>query len=364
MATLDLTNIKAGDHNLFGQTYLAPRIQGIHGDPANPIRLFNGTLIAPQILNSSHIIIDGLTVRGDDTGAAIPTLTGGGIFARWCNNLSILGCDVSRAQFGIRLLDTVDSDVVGNDVHDLRTDAYRYVNVERTRFRWNSACDWFPAVGDHCDFFQGWNNGPDHPSVGVEISDNCAWRGKSANVDGSTFAAMGINDRYYALPRQGYVDLQILRNLLIGLAWTGMELYYDVTASENEKQSFHDKISRLMATGTIRLSGNKAADYVVGKVNLDTPPAGNFPRDPINPSEADALVSAWKTKRAAALGVVTPAPVPVPTPIPAPVEPAPEPIPAPVDPAPVPLPDVPPVAFTAAQTAKVLEVVSAAIAAL
>jgi len=364
MAFPDLSKVTGGPVDLKGQTFISQVIRDVHGDPTDPIRLFNGTLIDPQILDSSHIILDGLTLIGDAGNAAINALASGvqGVYVRRSHHVEVRHCDVSRAYIGITILESPDCVAIGNTIHDIRTDMIRYVDAERVRIQWNEAFDWRPAPGDHCDFIQGWNASLGRVNDGVVISDNCAWRGALAD-----FAAMGINNRYYAPPRTGFTNMRVARNCLIGLAHNAMELYYDVTAEDNRIYSFPDvKSVILFAASSVKLSGNAAAGFSPNrKYSTLVPPSAdparpNMLNTPIDPSSVPGLLAEWQKARDAALrgGVPASSPTPEPAPVPEtppvsdpepnPEEPAPEPNPEPGEETPTPTPETPPVADLAA----------------
>lgn len=278
-----------------------------------PLVIENGVTDSIGLVGCVGIVFKGMKV-GDQGTSPIPSLTNKAVQIVNSPGCQLLDSEITRADCCVLVRGSDDAVIDGNVFHDFRRDVLHYGDSHRLRVTRNEAFDWFPALGDHTDGFQGWSNAV--AAKDVVFAQNCLHRGKSAYPDGKPCWPQGMNDRIAAAYKP-FINLLFDDNLLIGMASNGIEAYYDVIVQNNVLWSFLDQPSMIRAALTARLINNEAIKFAVNKVA--SVPAGNRLNKAIDPSQEAALVAAWRAK---VLPVVAP-PVDVP-PAPQPVTFSPE----------------------------------------
>ena len=130
------------------------------------------------ISSSSNIKIENSTFDGDNAHGLSATLdgygTGWGLYVINSNDITLSHneyYDWDRAA----LFNNVDGLVVqNNDVYDIRSDGFDFVNVDNTLIEQNYMHDFriAPLSDDHPDMIQFWTAGTTSPSTNITISEN------------------------------------------------------------------------------------------------------------------------------------------------------------------------------------------------
>lgn len=322
--SIDLSN----GGNLKGQTFVDEVIQDVHGTPENPIVITNGTVVRARLLNCSHIILTGLSILGDDTGAPVQSLTSMALRMENSHHIKVVKNDITQAQFGIIFKGVTDGLIDANHIHHFRTDAMRGVNCHRVTASRNDVHDWMPVLTtnaqgrvvnkDHCDSFQSWNDAlGGKPSEDITIIDNCFHRGGGREFQGPFF-------RFYSTAgRSGYTRLKISWNLIIGAQLNGIVAAWgDGEVVGNSIYAFKgadEYLTKIEAAAGFIVKDNSAPNYKLDGVSYTKQaPAGNILNSPIDPSEEAKLVAEWKARVLGGAGPVVPPPAPTPSPPPSP----------------------------------------------
>jgi len=271
--------------------------------PSNaPLIIENGVADSIILDGCENVIIRNMKVGDQGTGD-VRSLTNRAIEVKNSRDITIERNDVSRCAKAISVLNCTDVLIDANVIHDLNEDAIRPLHSERVTIRRNEIFDWYINTGKHPDAIQPWNDGLGHDANNLIIEDNCIHRGKGE-------AAQGICIRYYGGAKYasytGFVNSVIRRNLVIGMAYNGINAAWDVDVIDNEVYSFADKQSKILnANWTGTESGNKAAVITLNGVRKA------YPVPAITSVEEVALVAEW---RARVFPVVVPDPVVPPAP--------------------------------------------------
>lgn len=285
--------LKPGINDLGGKTYIGQRIQNIKGDPANPIILTNGILVAATILGCVGLTLRDVTIQGDNTQLPVPQVRKHGLIIRASSHITVEQSDISRSLCGISAISTSYVNMDANLFHDNRDDVH-FVNSEFYTVRRNEFTDHKNAVTDHPDAIQVWTDkGLDHPAQGCVIEDNCIHRGNGRYMQGVFIRS------YTQTQKPGWkapTGLLVRNNLLIGTSPNGIAVCGDGDVLGNEVWSYPDKKSKIMIQGKYRVSGNKALHFSVNGVFSKTPPAGNTINNVANPANEAALVAQWRQR--------------------------------------------------------------------
>ena len=256
--------------------------------PSNaPLIIENGVADSISLDGCENVIIRNMKV-GDQGTADVRTLTNRAIEVKNSRNITIEYSEVFRCAKAISVMSCTDILIDANVIYDLNEDAIRPLHSERVTIRRNEIFDWYINTGKHPDAIQPWNDGLGHDADSLVIEDNCIHRGKGE-------AAQGICIRWYGGDKYptytGFVNSVIRRNLLIGMAYNGINAAWDVDVLDNDVYSFEDKQSKILNdnwTGTE--SGNKAAVITLNGVRKAYPVAD------VTAAEEAALVAAWRKR--------------------------------------------------------------------
>jgi len=285
--------LKPGINDLNGATFKKWIMINFKGDPNNPIILTNAVLVDMDILNCSHIVLRGVTIKGDDTNAPVQQLAVKALTIRGSSHITVEKSDISRSQVGLVAISSSYLTVDANKFHDNRDDVH-LVNSEFYTIRRNEFCDHKNAVGDHPDAIQVWTDkGLDHAALGCVIEDNCIHRGNGGWMQGVFIRS------YTQAQKPGWkapTGLQVRNNLMIGTSPNGIAVCGDGTVLGNEVWSFSDKMSKIVIQGKYGLSGNKARRFTINGVFSTKAPIGNSLNNLVKATDEAALVAQWRQR--------------------------------------------------------------------
>jgi chitodextrinase len=169
-----------------------------------------------QINSCANISITNSTFDGDNasgsTGAANGYGTGIGLSVRWGSGITIENNDFSDWHRGAVFDSTSNLTVIGNEIHDIRSDGMDFVNVHKVLIEDNYLHDFRASysAGDHRDMIQFWTTGTKTPSTDIIIRSNMFDIG-----DGS------------------YTQSIFMRNEMVDTGQAGKEMYYQNVVIEN-----------------------------------------------------------------------------------------------------------------------------------
>ncbi|MDE3239688.1 MAG: right-handed parallel beta-helix repeat-containing protein [Paracoccaceae bacterium] len=141
---------------------------------------------------------------------------GMGLSVRGSDGVAVRDNDISRFMVGIRVMESANIDVTGNDIHNLRMDGMDVSQVSHIRIADNHihAFEKAPGSKDHPDMIQFWTAGTKHPTTDVTIENNLL----DAEGDGwtqSIFMRNELVDTHKAGPEMFYRNVVIRQNVII-----------------------------------------------------------------------------------------------------------------------------------------------------
>jgi chitodextrinase len=169
-----------------------------------------------QVNGCTNISITNSTFDGDTAHDAAETAngygTGIGLSVRGGEGITIQNNDFYAWHRGAVFDSTTNLKVIGNEVHDIRSDGMDYVNVQNVLIEDNYLHDFRAsyASGDHRDMIQFWTSGTKTPSTDITIRGNVLDIG-----DGS------------------YTQSIFMRNEMVDSGQAGKEMYYQNVVIEN-----------------------------------------------------------------------------------------------------------------------------------
>lgn len=137
---------------------------------------------------------------------------------------------------GIKVLDSKDVSLVGNDLHSLRMDGINFAEIEGLLIEDNHIHDFNRTTlhWDHADMIQGWTVGTDTPSTDIVI------RGNTLDI--------GEGDFTHSI---------FMSNHLVGTGQAGEEMYFqNVTIEDNLIVNGHTHGIFVGASNGVDISGN------------------------------------------------------------------------------------------------------------
>jgi chitodextrinase len=169
-----------------------------------------------QITSCTNVTISNSLFDGDNASGSTEASngygTGVGLSVRWGSGITIQNNEFSDWHRGAVFDSTSDLKVIGNDVHDIRSDGMDYVNVQKVLIENNYLHDFRASydAGDHRDMLQFWTSGTKTPSTDITIRGNVFDIG-----DGS------------------YTQSIFMRNEMVDTGQAGTEMYYKNVLIEN-----------------------------------------------------------------------------------------------------------------------------------
>lgn len=173
-----------------------------------------------QIFTSRDLIVRNSVFEGDLGEAEGPGEgaypTGFGLAVRSSAKIQIENNEIRDFYRGLTVSDSVDVDVIGNDIHAIRMDGMNFAQVERLLVEGNHIHDFKRAVdsADHADMIQFWTAQTKRPSVNVTIRDNVLNSGQGWYTQ-SIFMRNEEVDTGRADSRMFYRNITIEGNVII-----------------------------------------------------------------------------------------------------------------------------------------------------
>jgi nitrous oxidase accessory protein NosD len=131
-----------------------------------------------QIFASRDVIIRNSTFDGDLAPADSPEEqaypTGFGLSIVSSSDIKVEYNDIYDFYRGLIVSDSVDVNIINNDIHAIRMDGMNFAQVERVLIEGNVIHDFKRAAdsADHADMIQFWTNKTDRPSEDITIRNN------------------------------------------------------------------------------------------------------------------------------------------------------------------------------------------------
>lgn len=201
-----------------------------------------------EVQHSQNIAFHNCTFTGDlATGATFVDngfATGIGLSIRTSADVTIEKNDVSRFYRGIVVRDSDRVRVVGNDVHDLRSDGMDFAADQSLAITGNRIHAFEKSVlsKDHADLIQFWTQGTTRPTTDVEITGNIL------NAEGRGFTqTIFIRNEEVDEGRAGramyYRNLTIADNVIINAQIHGIHIGEADGVSIRNNTLIHDAAS-------------------------------------------------------------------------------------------------------------------------
>jgi hypothetical protein len=135
-------------------------------------------LRAFQVFTSRDVVIRNSSFDGDLAPAESPEEqaypTGFGLAIISSAEVRLENSNIHDFYRGLLVSDSVDINVIGNDIHSIRMDGMNFAQVERVLIENNVIHDFKRALDspDHADMIQFWTNQTKRPSVDITIRNN------------------------------------------------------------------------------------------------------------------------------------------------------------------------------------------------
>lgn len=131
---------------------------------------------------SKDVSFEGVYIHGtlDGTPANEPY----GLVVRDSANISVKDSEFEQLHRGATFGRTDNISVVGNSLHDLRSDGFNFTAVNNVVIDSNHMTDFYPVSPDHPDGIQFWTNGQTEGSSNITITNNQILQGKGTSMQG------------------------------------------------------------------------------------------------------------------------------------------------------------------------------------
>lgn len=135
-------------------------------------------LRAFQVFTSRDVVIRNSSFDGDLAPAESPEEqaypTGFGLAIISSAEVRLENSNIHDFYRGLLVSDSVDINIIGNDIHSIRMDGMNFAQVERVLIENNIIHDFKRALdsSDHADMIQFWTNQTKRPSVDITIRNN------------------------------------------------------------------------------------------------------------------------------------------------------------------------------------------------
>ena len=173
-----------------------------------------------EIANSSGITVVNCTFDGDLAEGVSEIDDGYG----WAYGLTVTGSTeitlennlIFDFKNGLVVSETNNIDIIGNEVHSIRTDGMVFAEVTDVLISENYIHDFAgsPDSDDHCDMIQFWTNGTDSPSTNIVIDNNVLDIGDGTPAQ-SIFMRNDQVDQGYAGEEMYYQNVTITNNVIV-----------------------------------------------------------------------------------------------------------------------------------------------------
>lgn len=182
-----------------------------------------GTLwVAPfRILNSEGITIRNSLFQGElASGTGDPTIdgfaTGKGLVIEGGSGIVIENNEFTTWHRALTVGDSIDVEIVGNEVHSIRSDGMNFVGVNNVLIEDNYFHDFQTSVesSDHADMIQFWTTGTTVPSTDIIIRGNTLDVGDGGTTQ-SIFIRNEMVDRGLAGEEMFYQNIFIEENVIL-----------------------------------------------------------------------------------------------------------------------------------------------------
>ncbi|PZQ63828.1 MAG: hypothetical protein DI570_07710 [Phenylobacterium zucineum] len=252
-----------------------------------PDRVANdGSYWAYNFRDCANMTFDRITVHGSLDGNASNDVSG--ITLSGSKNVTITNSEFQQLERAVAFGGGTNIKLIGNNLHDLRTDGFNFVQVQQVEIRGNIFRDFDPAQGDHPDAIQFWTSRSNAPSTDILIAGNIILKG-----DGDHTQGIFLRDQIGTLP---YERVTITDNLLIGTGYNGIRIQgaKDITITNNNLVTFDGGLKTFMlvqgAEG-VNASGNSAA-YVAFEQSSNVTQTDNQSAGPVK-DEGEAAIRQW-----------------------------------------------------------------------
>ncbi|TMV89211.1 PKD domain-containing protein [Thioclava sp. BHET1] len=205
-------NLRETSHIVLSNLYFDYRYTANDDPSLRPFQVFT-----TRDLTIRNSVFDGdMAPAGADAIERGPRPTAFGLAVRASNGVRIENNEIRRFFRGLVVSDTVNIDVRGNDLHDMRMDGMNFAQVERVKISHNTIHDFLRAAnaGDHADMIQFWTAGTTRPSRDIEISNNILNSGEGLFTQ-SILMRNELVDRGKAGPEMFYRNITIRDNVII-----------------------------------------------------------------------------------------------------------------------------------------------------
>jgi hypothetical protein len=182
-----------------------------------------------QVFASRDLTIRNSTFDGDLAPADSPEddayPTGFGLSITSSAEIKIEHNDIHDFYRGLIVSDSVDIDILRNDVRAIRMDGMNFAQVERVLIESNVIHDFKRAVdsADHADMIQFWTNKTERPSVDITIRDNVLNSGLGWFTQ-SIFMRNEAVDQGQAGPEMFYRNVTIEGNVIVNAHLHGISV--------------------------------------------------------------------------------------------------------------------------------------------
>jgi nitrous oxidase accessory protein NosD len=193
-------------------------------NPADKSNLRSFQVFASRDLTIRNSIFDGDIAPADGPDEeAYPT--GFGLSVTSSAEIKIEHNAIHDFYRGLIVSDSVDVDILNNDVYAIRMDGMNFAQVERVLIESNIIHDFKRAVGspDHADMIQFWTNKTDRPSIDITIRNNVLNSGLGWFTQ-SIFMRNEEVDQGRAGPEMFYKNVKIEGNVIINAHQYGIFL--------------------------------------------------------------------------------------------------------------------------------------------
>ncbi len=220
------------------------------------------------VRNSINIRFNGVYFHGDRDGDPTDDLVGLSVY-------DSRGVKVTNSEFddlgrGMYVLRSSDTQVVGNNFHDLRLDGICVAATNGIILHNNVFKDFHPVGDDHADAIQFWNTGQTRGSQNASIKNNVIWF-----PEDYADTLEGIQGIWVADPgAYGYQNFVIENNLVYSNdRWNGISVFggRNIQVRNNTVLSStdEDKVMwiRLENSTGVTMTGNVTEDMVIRNTN-------------------------------------------------------------------------------------------------
>ncbi len=230
-----------------------------------------------QVLSSSHITLDKLSVEGSSS-ATLATMVSG-LFIRWSSDVSVTNSTFQYLHNAIDQVDNTGLTIANNSFSRILDDGIRGGGSSNVAVRDNTftSFHWLLPDSDHPDCIQFWTSNTTGSASDITITGNVYTRGAGSPVQG-----VFVTDQVGDLP---YLHLTIADNRISGALYNairvddakGAVVSGNTVIAYDGQQSWID----MMNTSASRLVGNTAPNYQVSVNNTGLTRSGNVLNQPV-----------------------------------------------------------------------------------